>query len=461
VSGDKPRVVIVGGGFGGIHAAHALLRAPVDVTVIDRTNHSVFYPLLYQVATCGLSADEISAPIRFLLRGQRNAEVLMAEVTGFDLQRRMVIMGARELSYDFLIVAVGTRYNYFGHHDWPRLAPSLKSVADAAYIRRKILHAFEQAELESDPETVQALLTFALVGAGPTGVELAGALAELARFTLRREYRHIDTNNTRIILLEAAPRILLNFPQRLAQKARLELERKGVQVMTGAAVTAIDSEGVTINGQARIRSLNVIWTAGIEGNPLGRALGAQTDRLGRVKVLPDLSVPGYPEVFVIGDLMVVEQNGQPFSPGLAPVAMQQGAYVGRLIGQRVAGGQAGEPFRYRDKGALATVGRAFAIADFGRLKLAGFWAWMLWWGVHVFYLASLWNRFQVLATWMWAYLTYERSVRILTPQPSDLAEHNVSPSAGRSPPSAEAGDAREQVLEQSSSSQVKERGREP
>jgi NADH dehydrogenase len=457
VIGEKPRVVIVGGGFGGTHAAHALRRAPVDVTVIDRTNHCVFYPLLYQVATCGLSADEISTPIRFLLRRQRNAEVLMAEVTGFDPQRRTVAMGARELSYDYLIVAAGTQYNYFGHDDWPRFAPSLKSVADAAHIRRKILRVFEQAELETDTELVQALLTFALAGAGPTGVELAGALAELARFTLRREFRHIDTNNTRIILLEAGPRILPAFPERLAEKARIELERKGVHVRTRAAVTAIDGEGVTINGQTQIRSRNVIWTAGIRGNPLGAALAAQTDRLGRVKVLPDLSIPGHPEVFVIGDLMVLQQDGQPFSPGLAPVAMQQGAYVGRLIAQRLAGEEERESFHYRDKGALATVGRAFAIADFGRLKVAGFLAWMLWWGVHVFYLASLWNRFQVLATWFWAYMTYQRSVRILTPEPLDLSEHGLTPPAGQSRLPADADGARKPVPERSTASEMNQK----
>jgi NADH dehydrogenase len=422
VNGEAPRVIIVGAGFGGTHAAHALRRAPVRVTVIDRTNHFVFSPLLYQVATCGLSGDEISAPIRFLLRGQQNASVQMAEVTGFGLEKREVVVGDRRLPYDYLIVATGTRYNYFGHDEWQRFAPSLKSVADAARIRRGILHAFENAEMETDRERIRALLTFVLVGAGPTGVELAGALAELARFTLRREYRHINTNNTRIILLDAAARILPGFPQPLAEKAKAELERKGVQVITSASVTGIDAEGVTINGHAQLASGNIIWTAGITATPLASALDAPTDRLGRIKVMPDLSVPGRREAFVIGDLMTLERDGAAFSPGLAPVAMQQGAYVGDLISRRVTGQSDPPPFRYRDKGKLATVGRSFAVADFGRFRFAGFIAWMLWWTVHIIYLASLWNRFQVLATWMWAYLTYQRSVRVLTPESPDLQE---------------------------------------
>ncbi len=417
-----PRVIIVGGGFGGTNAAHALRHSPVRVTVIDRTNHSVFFPLLYQVATCGLSADEISAPIRFLLRRQPNAEVLMAEVTGFDLQARTVRMAARQLHYDYLIVATGTQYNYFGHDDWPHFAPSLKSIGDAARIRHRILHAFERAELETDTESVSGLLTFVLVGAGPTGVELAGALAELARFTLRREYRHIDTRNTRILLLEAGPRILPGLPERLAQKARHELERKGVQVMTDATVTAIDQTGVIINRQTRISSRNLIWTAGVKATAIAATLSADTDHLGRVKVRPDLSIPGHPEVFVIGDLMVLERDGQLFSPGLATVAIQQGIYVGSLIACCINGQKDPPPFRYRDKGRLATIGRSFAVADFGRLRMAGFFAWLLWWTVHVMYLAGLWNRLQVLSTWIWAYLTYQRSVRILTPESESLQE---------------------------------------
>lgn len=350
MSDVTPRVIIVGGGFGGTNGAHVLCHAPVRVSVIDRTNHSVFFPLLYQVATCGLSADEVSAPIRFLLRRQANAEVVMAEVTGFDLEARTIKMGATQLQYDYLIIATGAQYNYFGHDDWPRFAPSLKSVADAARIRHRILHAFERAELETDAELVRALLTFVLVGGGPTGVELAGALAELTRFTLRREYRHIDTRNTRILLLEVGARILSGFPDRLAKKALDELRRKGVEIITNAAVTAIDQTGVVVNHETRIGSRNVIWRAGVRATPIAAALGAETDQLGRVKVRPDLSVPGHPEVFVIGDLMVLERDGQLFSPGLATLAIQQGIYVGDLIARRVAGRKEPPAFRYRDKG---------------------------------------------------------------------------------------------------------------
>ncbi len=386
---QMPHVVIVGGGFGGTHAAHALRHAPVRVTVIDRTNHSIFHPLLYQVASAGLSSDEIALPIRFLLRRQRNSEVMMAEVTAVDVQQRRVWMSTRQLSYDYLILATGSHYSYFGHNDWPRFAPSLKTTADAVRIRRKTLRAFEQAELETDPDTITALLTFVLIGAGPTGVEMSGALSELARFALVHEYRHIDTLKTRIVLLEAGPRILPAFPVPLARKAEKELERKGVEVRTDAAATAIDEQGVIVNGEERIRSHNVIWAAGVKGTPLGQSLGAATDKIGRVKVKPDLSIPNHPEIFVIGDLMVMEQNGKPFSPGLAPIAVQQGQYVGRLVAKRVSGQSNDGSFRYRDKGSLATIGRAFAIADFGgRLKFSGRFAWVLWSTVHLVYLTG-------------------------------------------------------------------------
>ena len=414
IADRRPHVVIVGGGFGGTHAAHALRHAPVRVTVIDRTNHSVFHPLLYQVATAALSADEIAAPIRTLLRRQPNAEVLMAEVTGVDLAHRRVQIGAWHLAYDYLVLATGSRYNYFGHADWAAHAPSLKTLVDAARIRRKILQAYEQAELEPDRARIRALLTFVLVGGGPTGVEMAGALAELARMTLAPEYRHIDTRTSRIILFEAGPRILAAFPEQLARKAQQELVRKGVEVRTNAAVTAVDETGVEGAGE-RVPSSNVIWTAGVAGTPLGQALGVPVDRHGRVPVEPDLALRGHPEVFVIGDLMVVEQAGQPFSPGLAPVAMQQGTYVGQLIARRVTGQAAPRPFHYRNKGNLATIGRSFAIADLGWLRLSGGLGWLLWLTVHLYYLTNLWDRIQVFATWAWAYVTYERSVRVLSP----------------------------------------------
>ncbi|MDQ3905805.1 MAG: NAD(P)/FAD-dependent oxidoreductase [Actinomycetota bacterium] len=413
--------MIVGGGFGGSHAAHALRHAPVRVTVIDRTNHSVFHPLLYQVATAALSSDEIAAPIRTLLRRQRNADTLLAEVTRLDVTRRMVQIGARELAYDYLVLAAGSQYNYFGHDEWARYAPNLKTISDARRIRSRIIQTFEQAEQESDPNRIRALLTFVLVGGGPTGVEMAGALAELARCAIAPEYRHIDTRTARILLFEAGPRLLAAFPERLARKAHVELQRKGVEVYTDARVSAVDASGVVAAGR-HVPSANVIWAAGVKATPLAAQLGVPTDRLGRVKVQPDLSIPGHPEVFVIGDLMVLEQDGNLFSPGLAPVAMQQGAYVGMRIARQLARQANTGPFVYRDKGNLATIGRGFAIADLGRLRFSGLLAWLLWGGVHLVYLTNLWNRVQVFATWLWAYMTFQRSVRVLTP---DSLQSNI------------------------------------
>jgi len=423
----QPHVIIVGGGFGGTHAAHALRNAPVRVTVIDRTNHSVFHPLLYQVATAALSSDEIAAPIRSLLRRQQNAEVVMAEVTGVDVERRVVRIGAHELAYDYLVLATGSQYNYFGHEEWARHAPNLKTVSDARRIRSRIIQTFEQAEQETDPDRVRALLTFVLVGGGPTGVEMAGALAELTRWAIAPEYRHIDTRSTRIMLFEAGERLLAAFPERLARKAQAELQRKGVEVYTSAAVTGVDATGVTIAGR-HIPSANVIWTAGITATPLGAQLGAPTDRLGRVKVQSDLSIPGHPEVFVVGDLMALEHHGRPFSPGLAPIAIQQGAYVGKRIARQLAGRPDAGPFVYRNKGNLATIGRAFAIADLGWIRFSGLPAWLLWGGVHLVYLTKMWNRVQVFATWLWAYVTYDRAVRVLTPD-SLQSDIQVAPSA--------------------------------
>jgi NADH dehydrogenase len=423
----RPHVIIIGGGFGGTHAAHALRNAPVRVTVIDRTNHSVFHPLLYQVATAALSSDEIATPIRSLLRRQQNAEVLMAEVTGIDVERRVVQIGAHELDYDYLILATGSAYTYFGHDEWARHAPNLKTISDARRIRSRIIQTFEQAEQETEPDRIRALLTFVLVGGGPTGVEMAGALAELTRWTIAREYRHIDTRSTRILLFEAGPRLLAAFPERLARKAQAELERKGVEVATRTAVTGVDATGVTIAGR-HIPSANVIWTAGVTATPLGAQLGAPTDRVGRVKVQPDLSIHDHPEVFVVGDLMVLEQHGRPFSPGLAPIAIQQGSYVGKRIAGQLAGRPDAGPFAYRNKGNLATIGRAFAIADLGWLRFSGLPAWLLWGGVHLVYLTQMWNRVQVFATWLWAYMSYDRAVRVLTPD-SLQSDIQVAPSA--------------------------------
>jgi NADH dehydrogenase len=419
----RPHIVIVGGGFGGLAAAAALRKAPVRVTVIDRTNHSVFFPLLYQVATSGLSADEVATPIRSLLRRQRNAEVLMTEVTGVDAGRRQVLTAAGPISYDYLVLATGARYTYFNHPEWAQHAPSLKTIADAAAIRHRLLQAFEHAELTADPAEVEALLTFVLVGGGPTGVEMAGAIAELARTGLADEFRRIDPRRARIILLEAGPRLLATFPESLSRKAQRALERMGVEVRTSAPVTDVSAAGVRL-GAEQTPSRTVIWTAGVVATPVGAWLGAATDRTGRVKVEPDLSVPGHPEVFVVGDAAYVEQDGAPL-PGVAQAAMQQGRYVGRLIQRRVQQQPAPEPFRYWYPPNMATVGRAFAVSDFGWLRTSGFLTWLMWLIVHVFYLAGLRNRLQVLVQWTWAYFTYERNVRVLSPEPA--------PADGRGP----------------------------
>ncbi|NTU83703.1 MAG: NAD(P)/FAD-dependent oxidoreductase [Chloroflexales bacterium] len=434
---SRPHVVIVGGGFGGLYAAHALRNAPVWVTVIDRTNHSVFFPLLYQVATGGLSADEIAAPIRSLLRRQHNAEVLMTEVTGVDTAERQVQTAAGPVPYDYLVLATGVRYTYFGHPEWQRHAPSLKSVADASAIRRRTLAAFERAELADDPAEVDALLTFVLVGGGPTGVEMAGALAELARTGLADEFRHIDPRRARIILVESGPRLLATFPERLGRAAQRTLERMGVEVRTDARITDVSAEGVQVEdvtvtspapARSAIASRNVIWTAGVVATPVSAWLGAEADGLGRVRVGPDLAVPGHPEIFVVGDVASVEQDGRQL-PGVAQVALQEGTYVGKLIRHKVLGRPVPAAFRYRDPGNMATVGRAFAVADFGRVTTSGFLTWLLWLLIHVYYLSGLRNRLQVLMQWTWAYFTYERNVRVLSPEPGGAGQRAPAPVA--------------------------------
>lgn len=427
---SRPHVVIVGGGFGGLYAARALGRAPVRVTVIDKHNYHLFRPMLYQVATGLLSADEIAGPIRSILRKQKNTEVLMAEVTGVDSQNRHVLMGESSLAYDYLILATGIHYNYFGHDDWQEHAPSLTSVGDADRIRGKILHAFEEGEWMAaqglaDPEEIEAWLTFVLVGAGPTGVEMAGAIAELSRAALVGDFRHIDPRSTRILLFEAAPRILGAFPEELAEKSRRRLEEMGVEVRTGQAVQQIDAEGVVVAGE-RIRSRTVLWAAGVVASPAGQWLGAEVDRAGRVKVNPDLSVPGHPEVFVIGDTASVtapvrtlfggeSKQPQPL-PGLAPPAIQEGEYVASVIRRRLRGLDPPRPFRYVDKGSLAIVGRSFAIADFKVLRLWGWPAWWLWLGAHIFFLIGFANRILVMIQWGVSFLTNRRGVRIFPPE---------------------------------------------
>ncbi len=409
----RPHVVIIGGGFAGLNAARRLGKAPVRVTLIDRNNYHLFQPLLYQVATAGLSPAEIAHPIRSVVRKQQNTEVLMGEVVGVDKEGRSVrLADGKTISYDYLVLATGSVYNYFGHEEWARFAPSLKTVTDATHIRRNILVAFEQAEMESDEAKRRALLTFVVVGGGPTGVEMAGAIAELAHRALASDFRYIDPQHTRILLVEAVPRILNAFPEHLAQRALEKLVRLGVEVRTNAMVQAVDEYGVVISGD-RIDSPNVIWAAGVLGTEPGEWLGAETDRIQRVKVGPDLSVPGHPEIFVLGDTAFVpDPDGKPL-PGVAPVAMQQGRYVADRIRARVEGHGGFPPFRYRDKGNLATVGRSFAIADFGRMSFGGFFAWLIWIVVHIVYLIDFQNRMLVLTQWAWSWFTFHRGARLI------------------------------------------------
>ncbi len=407
-----PRVVIVGAGFGGLRAARALRDAPVHVTVIDRQNHHLFQPLLYWVATAGLSPADICSPIRGILRKQKNTEVVLEEVTGVDVQEQRVLMGDRSVPYDYLVLATGAHDNYFGHPEWEQNAPGLKSIVDAISIRRKILVAFEAAETETDPEKVKELLTFVLVGAGPTGVEMAGAISELAHKALASDFRHIDTRMTRIILIEAAPRILGAFPESLARKTQKKLISMGIEVRTGMPVTDLDEHGVVVDGE-RINAATIIWGAGVSASPLGKWLGAEVDRAGRVKVASDLSVQGHPNVFVIGDTASAMQNGKAL-PGVAQVAIQGGRYVASVIIDRVAGKELNKPFHYRDKGNLATVGRSYAIVDIGKIRLTGFFAWLLWLAVHIYFLVGFRNRLVAIFQWAWEYLTYARGARLIT-----------------------------------------------
>lgn len=406
-----PHVVIIGCGFGGLAAARRLDRPGVHVTLVDCSNHHLFQPLLYQVATAGLSATEIAAPIRHILRRQKNLIVLMARVREIDPERRVVALdGADSIEYDFLIVASGTMHSYFGRDEWASVAPGLKTLQDAFEIRRRILTAFERAERESDPAAVPAWLTFVVIGGGATGVELAGTLAEIARHTLRGEFRRIDTRRARVILLEGANRVLPPYPAELSERARRQLERLGVEVHTGRLATAIDTTGVSI-GEVRIPAHTVLWAAGVAASPLGATLGAPLDRAGRVHVQPDLSVPGHPEVFVVGDLASAQSDGNPV-PGIAPAAKQMGAHAARNVLARIAG-RPMQPFRYRDYGTLATIGRRAAVAVIGRVRLWGYPAWLAWLFAHIFFLIGFRNRFVVLMEWAWSYWTFERHARIV------------------------------------------------
>ncbi|MEX2650144.1 MAG: NAD(P)/FAD-dependent oxidoreductase [Alphaproteobacteria bacterium] len=409
-----PHVVIVGAGFGGLAAAQALARADVRVTIIDRRNHHLFQPLLYQVATAGLQPADITQPVRAVLRRQRHTQVHRDKVVGVDAKRRVVKLRKREISYDYLVLATGARHSYFGRDEWAERAPGLKSLEDATAIRRTILEAFEKAEFEDDPERRRRLLTFVLIGAGPTGVEMAGAIAELARKALASDFRTIDPSSARIVLVDAGPRPLAAFPARLGDEARRNLQDLGVEVRSNIRVNRIDDDGVQV-GDEFIPAETIIWSAGVVASPAAQWLGVAADNAGRVQVGPDCSVPSRPEVFVIGDTAhyADAESGRPL-PGVAPVAKQQGDFVGRLIGSLVKGRTERPRFRYRDWGSMATIGRSLAVCRFGRLQVIGTPAWLLWGAVHVLFLAGFRNRFAVAGSWLWAYVTFQRGVRLIT-----------------------------------------------
>ncbi len=408
-----PHVVVVGGGFGGLSCARALRRAPVRVTLVDRRNFHLFQPLLYQVATASLSPADIASPIRTILRKQKNAQVWMGEALRVDVASQVVELedGVR-LHYDYLVLASGATHAYFGHDEWSGVAPGLKTIDDATEIRRRFLLAFEAAEREADPEARQLLLTFVIVGAGPTGVELAGAMAEIARQVMPKDFRSIDTTATRILLLEGVDRVLPGYPPDLSRRAHRQLEQLGVEVRTGALVTDIRDDCVRI-GEERIGTRNVFWAAGVSASPLGATLGVETDRAGRVRVQPDCSIPGQPNVFVVGDLASLDRaDGSPV-PGVAQGAIQMGEHAARMIRADLSSDARAE-FRYFDKGDLATIGRAAAVARIGRVHLSGLIAWLIWVLVHIFYLIGFRNRLLVMLQWTWAYVTYQRGIRLIT-----------------------------------------------
>lgn len=409
----RPKIVIVGAGFGGLETVRMLRRADADVTVIDRQNHHCFQPLLYQVATAALSPADIAWPIRHILQSQKNATVLMEEVTGVDAARKVLRTNFGEVPYDFLVVATGAMHSYFGRDDWAPFAPGLKRVEDATQIRRSILIAFEQAEINTDADAQRRLLTFVIVGGGATGVEMAGAIAEVARQTLAADFRRIDPRNAHIVLVEAGPRLLPAFPPALSDYVRTVLINAGVTVMTDTMVTNCDENGVDLNS-GRLDAATTIWAAGVMASPAAQWLNAEADRAGRVKVNADLSVPGHPEIFVIGDAAaVIGRDGKPV-PGIAPAAKQMGQYVGKRIAARIAGREIDKPFSYFHMGDLATIGRHAAVVSFGRLRLRGFIGWLFWSVAHIYFLIGLRNRFIVAFSWLWSYLTFQRGARLIT-----------------------------------------------
>jgi NADH dehydrogenase len=412
----RPKIVIVGAGFGGLAAAKALRKTSARVILIDRANHHLFQPLLYQVATSVLSASQIATPIRGILRKQKNATVILGEVTGVDKEKKCVFVTNADhenvpVHYDYLVIATGVAHSYFGRDEFAQYAPGLKTVADAVAIRNKVLHAFEQAEAAENPSQRRDLLTVILVGAGPTGVEMASALAVLVRGRLRSEFRRIDPGTARIVLVDMAPRVLPSFSEKLSKAARIRLEKLDVEVRLGRSVEQVDADGVVVGGE-RILSKTVIWTAGVAPSPAGKWLGADTDRAGRVRVLPDLTAAGYPEIFVIGDTSSLDQSGKPL-PGVAQVAIQGGRYAGKLIKRRIVGGPTPKPFKYFDKGSLAVVGKGFAVLQTGQVHVSGFVAWLAWAAVHLQFLATSSLRLTVFLQWAWTYLTGQRGSRLI------------------------------------------------
>jgi NADH dehydrogenase len=414
MSDGRAKVVIIGAGFGGIEAAKSLRRAPVEVTVIDRQNHHCFQPLLYQVATAALSPADVAWPIRHILRKQKNATVLMAEVRAIDSSKQHVQIDSVSIPYDYLVLATGAAHSYFGHDEWAEVAPGLKRIEDATRIRRRILIAFERAELATDAAERQRLLTFAIVGGGATGVEMAGAISEVARQSLAMDFRRIDPTAARIVLIEAGPRIMPTLPENLSDYVRRTLAKKGVEVLTSTLVISCDAHGVEFE-HGRLDADTIIWAAGVVASPAARWLDAEHDRAGRVNVGADLSVPSHPDIFVVGDTAAV--TDQPGIHGTAPAAKQMGHYVGRLIAARVAGGASPPPFRYRHLGDLATIGRQAAVVKLGRLELTGFLGWLFWSVVHIYFLIEVRDRFIVAFTWLWDYVTFQRGARLITEVP--------------------------------------------
>ena len=408
-----PRIVIIGGGFGGLYTARGLRHAEPEITVVDLRNYHLFQPLLYQVATAALNPSDIAAPIRSILRHQKNVSVILGDAIDVDVDAKRVQLADGTIDYDFLVIATGATHSYFAHPEWERDAPGLKTIEDALEIRRRVLTAYEEAERETDPVKQQAWLTFVIIGAGPTGVELAGALSEIARQTMVRDFRRIKPASARVILVEGVDRVLPPYPPSLSASAQKQLESLGVEVITGAFASDVNDHEVRLSGDRVIPTRTVLWAAGVQASPLAKSLGVPLDRAGRVLVEPDLTIPGHKDVFVIGDLAAVKQRDGTFVPGVAPAAIQEGQHTAYNL-DRALEGQPLRAFRYWDKGSLATIGRAAAVADLGKFKLSGFLAWIAWLAIHIFFLIGFRNRFLVITQWAWAYLTYQRGARLIT-----------------------------------------------